>query len=399
MPIPLRIARNLMKPKQGEKDAASVQDTPVIPTEIPTTKEAAKDAAIDAGNQAIQNTPEMIAAKQAQRMLAPGLNKEFDKVTNVGTYANALPGLSAFNATDASEVTDEQIEEDLGWINYYRKKFRDATSPEGEDSYFNFDKYKEQVMNNLVVKTTKNVIENKILALTQSLAEMMNLVKQGENVMDLNPEELDKRVDKLNTLIQDPKMQEKIAETAQHVADASKEPLKEMTAELTKLTSDFAKDATEQGAQIAVSAVGAIPGPGNVISVLNAAKKTTDLITDVADKTKEAVDIASKAGEEIGEKIKEAEEEVEAKANVSLPKVPEVPTIKMPTAMSGGAKAIKSHINASTNVLKRVNKSLKEHFNQFKKNVTKRVIRQPKDSKSKKRRYIASMKLVKTRKK
>ena len=368
------------------------------------TSKDAKNLAVEAGNQAVKNTPEMIAAKQAQELLAPGLGKEFDKTTDVGTYANALSGLSV-GSTNTDLTSDGENKEDLGWINYYRN----ATSLDGKDSYLNFDNYKNKMMNNIVVKTTKNVIENKIIALTQSIAEMMNLVKKGENVMDLDSKELDKRVENLNTLIQDPAIQEHIAETAQHVTDAAKEPLKEMTDQLTKLTSDFAKDASEQGAQIAVSAVGAIPGPGNVISVLNAAKKTTDLITDVADKANDAVDIASKTGEQIGENLKKAEEEAKAKAATKVPamKVPEVnvpeakvPEVNVPKIMqtAGGAKTIKTQINASKQILKRVNKSLKEHFNQFKKNITKRVPRKSND-KSKKRRNSASIKLGKTRKK
>jgi hypothetical protein len=379
IPMPLRVARVLAKKNENKKttDEAPVQDTA---TQV-------EKMAIDASNEALQNTPEMIAAKQAQELLAPGLNKEFDKVTNVGTYVTALPGLSS--ATDVNEISDAQIEEDLGWINYYRNKFDNAMNPKNEEgeeeySYFSFERYKQQVTNyvanNALIKTTKNLIEHKILALTQSLAEMMNLVRPGENVMDLDSKELDERVDKLNALLQDPKMQEKIAETAQHVAEASKEPLKEMTAELTKLTSDFAKEAAEQSAQIAVSAVGAIPGPGNVISILNAAQKTTDLITDVAGKTNDAVELASKAGEQIGDNLKEMEKEVE---KVEAPTT-EASTMQMPGATAGGAKMIKSQMNSSKQILKRVNKSLKEHFNQFKKNVTKHSTRKL-NNKSKKR--------------
>lgn len=410
--MPIKLVKTFLKNKQPPVNPEPVQT--VSATTTTTQAEDLKNAAIDASNEALQNTPEMMAAKQAQELLAPGLNKEFDKVTNVGTYVSAMPGISG--ATSVDEVSDDQIIEDLGWINYYRRKFDNAMNPKNEEgeeeySYFSFERYKQQVMdyitNNAIVKTTKNLIENKILALTQSLAEMMNLVRPGENVMDLDPKELDARVDKLNTLLQDPKMQEKIAETAQHITEASKEPLKEMTAELTKLTGDFAKDAAAQSAQIAVSAVGAIPGPGNVISILNAAQKTTDLITDVADKTNDAVKLATNASAKIGDNLKEMEEEVEVPTieapTIEAPTIEGVKKVEVPTSgvqpaeiTRGGAKQIKSQINSSKQILKRVNKSLKEHFNQFKKNVTKHSTRQS-NNKSKKRGMYN--KIGKTRKK
>jgi hypothetical protein len=327
----------------GPLDTASLQDTPV-----PTSEAEVKELAIKAGNEALAETPEMMAAKQAAEMI--GMNKEFSKATDVGTYANMVP------ETGMGIPDDKTIEEDLGWINYYRKMLRDATSPKGENSYFNFDKQKEQLMNNFLVKTSKTLIENKIVGLTQSMAEMMNLVEQGENVADLDSKELDERVANLNKLLQDPKMKEQIAETARSVTDSAKEPLKDMTKQLTELAGEFTNDMSEQGTQIAVTALGAIPGPGNVLSILNAAKKTTDLITDVADNANKAMDIGSKTAKEIGENLEKAEKEAENHAE--------------DVSAGGGAKKIKSRINESKQVLKRVNKSLKEHFHKLKNNMT-----------------------------
>jgi hypothetical protein len=326
-----------------------------------------------------------------------GMNKEFSEATDVGTYANMVPALGT--GMNVPVPDDKTIEEDLGWINYYRKMFRDATSPKGDNSYFNFDKYKEQLMNNFLVKTSKTLIENKIVGLTQSAAEMMNLVEQGENVADLDSKELDERVANLNKLLQDPKMKEQIAETARSVTDSAKEPLKDMTKQLTVLTGEFANDMSEQGTQIAVTALGAVPVFGNVLSILNAAKKTTDLITDVADNANKAMDIGSKTAEEIGENLKEAEKEAVKEAEKESENHTE------DVSKGGGTKKIKSRINESKQVLKRVNKSLKEHFHKLKNNMTSNNRRNNskqqndksnKSNKSKKKRE--SIKSLKTRK-
>ena len=360
--------------------SASLQDTKTASlqdTDIPSSEAEVKELAIKASNEALAKNPEMMAAKQVSEMI--GLNKEFSEATDVGTYANMVPTLGT--GMNVPVPDDKTIEEDLGWINYYRKMFRDATSPDGENSYFNFDKYKEQLMNNLLVKTSKTLVENKIVGLTQSAAEMMNLVKQGENVADLDSKELDERVANLNTLLQDPKMKEQIAETMSSVKDSAKEPLKDMTKQLTELAGEFANDMSEQGTQIAVTALGAVPVFGNVLSILNAAKKTTDLITDVADNTNKAMDIGSDTAGKIGENLKEAEKEAELEAKKST---------------SGGAKKIKSHINESKQILKRVNKSLKEHFHKLKNNMTSKQGNERKNDKSKKKRE--SIKTSKTRK-
>ena len=94
---------------------------PVTKEDESLTDEAtalAKQQAIDAANTAIQNTPEMIAAKQAQQLLLPGMGNQFDEMTDASTYANKI---SANNYMNNLPDSDKALAVDLGWINYYRK--------------------------------------------------------------------------------------------------------------------------------------------------------------------------------------------------------------------------------------------------------------------------------------
>jgi hypothetical protein len=388
----------------------------------------AKQQAIDATNTAIKNTPEMIAAKKAQEMLLPGAGKQFDEITDVSTYANKISANNYMNnLTDA----DKTLAVDLGWINYYRKMFKNVTSTEGEDSYFNYysnmfnrsyENYKQKAMNNVIVKTTKNAVENAIAKQTQTLAETFNLVKPGEDVLELDSKELDERIDKLQTLIKDPDMQKHIAETAQNVTVAMKEPLKDAVSQLTSLMADFSKDATEQGMLALGNAVKIIPVAGNIISAVDlvnnveklsskaveSANKTLDIASDVEFNTsiglkKQEIEKMEGTEDQINEKIqilndflteemKKSQKEIDDLNKQINDKTGDEDTIKKEiynletknkeiegqkmdrrrpspasnvetVSQKGGAKMIKAHINTSKQTLKRVNKCLKDHFN------------------------------------
>lgn len=344
-----------------------------------------KDDLKDDFKDGIKNNPDYMAVQNVADVLGQGdnLNKVTDKVTDdvVDKVTDNVVTDKVADISKIFETDDKTLEEDLGWINYYRKMFRDNLPvKEEEESYFSIKPYKERALkefskmkelftNNVVVKTSKALIENKMVSLAQSLAEMMNLVKAGENVADLKPEELEGRVANLTTLLERPEMQEKIAEMSKTVVSAAKDPLKDMSEQLSELSGKFVQDMTEQGAQIGVTALGAIPGPGNVLSVLNAAKKTSDLVSHAVGEASKAMYVLDKTGEKIGENLEEA-------SKIDTKIINQV----------GGAKAI----------LKRVNRSLKEHFAQPKKHVTRKSL--ARNGKSKRKR-IQKKRVTKNNKK
>jgi hypothetical protein len=397
-----------------------------------TTTDEATAIAVDTANTSIQNTPEMIAAKQAQQLVAPSLTNQFDEMTDVSTYANKI---SANNYMKNLSHDDKTLVNDLGWINYYRKMFKDVTSTEGDDSYFNYysnmfnrsyENYKQKAMDNIIVKTTKNAIENSIATQTQTLAETFNLVKPGEDVLKLDPKELDERVDKLQTLIKDPDMQKHIAETSKNVTEAMKEPLKDAVAQLSSLVADFSKDASEQGMLALGNAVKIIPVAGNIISGIDLINNVEKLGAKAVESANKTIDIASDAEFDIGvglkkqeiEKMKEGvgddlnepiiKEQINAKiqiyndvleneitklkteiadfnkqigekadanvgditlkisglkANVEEREAQKMALLATNTVQTGGAKMVKTHMNTSKQTLKRVYKCLNDHFN------------------------------------
>lgn len=413
--------------------------------------EPATNIATNMAKEAIDNNPDVVAGKAIVGFVSPELANKMngETITNIGTDigTNMFAKTNADGYVSKLDKGDKALAKDLGWINYYRNAITEGVS--GDNSYFNYftnmyNKTFNRITDNAVVNTATAVVNNAAADAAQSTAEMLNLVKPGEHVLDLDPEELDKRVAKLNVMMKDPNMQQHISDTASNVLTAAKKPLQDATEQLTALMGDATKDVSEQGALALGNALKIIPVAGNVISALDTIKNVTNVVGVVAKSAGEAVGVANdlKFGTEMGlkkeeidaliktangapelmtpinEKItlynetidnentklqKEVDElntqinnnEISEKGDATL-KVSELKTkiqdyekLKMQllnvgervlpkfdqnvgqnvvegqrtVPSKGGAKKIKTRINANNEVLKRVNKSLKEHFN------------------------------------
>ena len=411
-------AMPMQDPTTMVTDAMPFQDTTTLtdalqdPSSVIQDPKALAQAAVD-------SNPEVMAFKAAQQTLAPGLTNTVNSLTDV----NNIP----IDTSNISLNVADQIGYDpnKGWINGV---FRSKT-------YFKQLAFNNILFNNRFVNNAKAVVNNAIKTTSQRLAEMLNLVKPGEDITLLNPEELDMRIGKLNDMLKDPAIKKDIEEAATSLVSAAQKPLADATKEISSLSEQLLEETGKNAALAAGNAVKIIPVAGNVISAINAVQNVTDLVNTTAESATKAVGILDDASfstnialkkeeitlmtkgnnpliqPQINEKIDILNESISNEQNKIKTKIDEIdnqlvqggigsketndltlnktkletknkeyeaqkmeqvqgqemPDISMPPmpdipSQTGGARRIKQLATSNKSILKRVNKSIKEHL-------------------------------------
>jgi uncharacterized protein (UPF0147 family) len=265
-----------------------------------------------------------MATNAALGAVDPSLQKKFDQIISVDNIvgkSNAVPFDSAGVPNGAT--ADTEVNTNLGWVNGFRAWL--AGKNVGltyKQTYI--DPIVESVTNNKVVVLSETIVKNAVADAAQSAAETMNLVKmnadgQYEQLLDLDPQELDERIDNLNNLLQDKTVQKNIGEAASTLVEAAQEPLEKAQKELVEISAKMVEDVSEQGALALGNALKVLPVVGNALSAAGAIQNITDVVATAADGAKDALDVTKDLS--VGVQLNLQEEMVNKLADDSTNKV------------------------------------------------------------------------------
>lgn len=216
-----------------------------------------------------------------------------------------------------------------------------------------------------------------------SVGHALGLDKNGINLSQQTPEQITAQLKNLNDTFKSPAFQKELnkltIEASKQVAvfgDAAKEPLKDASNAGVEIAANAADKMIEQSAQLVLNAIGIVPVVGEVLSAVRAVDNLIKMGVLSIDAATKSATIVGDASKKISDNIEQAQQA----AAVAMPEMPEMPEMPVPTTIPsmpdmsvppmpstnkvggrGSKKTLRAMKKESNEILKRVNKSIKEH--------------------------------------
>ena len=204
-----------------------------------------------------------------------------------------------------------------------------------------------------------------------SVGHALGLDKNGKNLSQQTPEEIAAQLKNLNDTFKSPAFQKELnkltVEASKQVAvfgEAAKEPLKDASNAGVEIAANAADKMIEQSAQLVLNAIGIVPVVGEVLSAVRAVDNLIKMGVLSIDAATKSATIVGDASKKISDNIEQAQQAA-TDAAPSMPQMPSAPSIPVPNQVGGHGcgpkKTLRAMKKESKEILKRVNKSIKEH--------------------------------------